>query len=308
VINSGNAPNAIARNLLRSLLYRNTYGAFAEIAAYEWLSRCNMTFTPQVELTANDVLSESGSTLDGKMWTGLYFDAKAFGFTGRLIDKLKERLQKDFPNDEVAIADSWDVPLIALSELLADSTTVIAELQRNRFYRKWTLSIYVKPRQRVIVSHRSVEPYRLAKENAHFPFLDAKQFTRNYPFALIFITHPWFNSGIISNDFANVDTQFTRSLARRAFMQFSTDSTLLRVISKGVAENTTLSDASKLLSAVFFINVWPPDADPAITQKPPSWVYLNPRATHRVNPTSMAFFRADNVHGFRIDDFAHDNY
>ncbi len=91
-------------------------------------------------------------------------------------------------------------------------------------------------------------------------------------------------------------------------MQFSADSTPLTAVCEGAAENITLADASKLLSAIFFINVWPLDADPAITGKPPCWVYLNPRATHRVSPASMAFFRADNVHGFRIDDFTHDNY
>jgi hypothetical protein len=238
----------------------------------------------------------------------LYFDAKAFGFTGRLIARLKEILQKEFPDDEVAIGDSWDVPLITLSELLTDTEMLIDELQRKRFYKKGSLSIYLKQKQMVSVSHRFIQPYRLARENAHFPFLDAKQFTMNHPFALIFITHPWFNSGVISVDFAGVDTQFTRSLARRAFMQFSNDSTPLKTICKGAAENTTLADASKLLSAIFFINVWPQDADLAITQKPPSWVYLNPRATHRVSPASMAFFRADNIHGFKIDDFADDNY
>jgi len=206
------------------------------------------------------------------------------------------------------ISGSWDVSLTSLSELLQDSHTLISELVRNRFYRSGALSINVRARQRVSVSHRSVEPYRLAQENARFPFLDAKQFTRHHPFALVFITHPWFNSGIISNDFAGVDTQFTRSLARRAFMQFSTDSTPLTAVCEGAAENITLADASKLLSAIFFINVWPLDADPAITRKPPCWVYLNPRATHRVNPASMAFFRADNVHGFTIDAFTHDNY
>jgi hypothetical protein len=40
----------------------------------------------------------------------------------------------------------------------------------------------------------------------------------------------------------------------------------------------------------------------------PSWVYLNPRAKHRLSHGHMAFFRADNVHGFRIDGFADVNY
>jgi hypothetical protein len=47
---------------------------------------------------------------------------------------------------------------------------------------------------------------------------------------------------------------------------------------------------------------------PGAPTRLPSWVYLNPRAKHRLSHGHMAFFRADNVHGFRIDGFADDNY
>lgn len=112
------------------------------------------------------------------------------------------------------------------------------------------------------VSSRLVEPYLLAKENALYPFVDAPQFTRHHPFILLFVFHPWYNFGGIHNDFGGVDTCFTRSLARRAFMQFSQDTKLLSTVCTKADPTATLADAARLLSAIFFVNVWPEDADP----------------------------------------------
>jgi hypothetical protein len=55
------------------------------------------------------------------------------------------------------------------------------------------------------------------------------------------------------------------------------------------------------------VNVWPLEADPTITYSmPSSWLYLNPRATHRLRRGSVNLFRANNRHGTYIDDFADD--
>ncbi len=91
-----------ARDLLRNLIHRGTYGAFAELAAYEWTIRCNVHFATQVPLAPGEVLRINGSTLDGKIDCGpYYFDVKSFGFNGLLAKRLKEQLQKEFPNEEV---------------------------------------------------------------------------------------------------------------------------------------------------------------------------------------------------------------
>jgi hypothetical protein len=77
------------------------------------------------------------------------------------------------------------------------------------------LRLRLEAQKPVTVSSRQVDPYCLARENALFPYKDAKQFTRNKPFILIFIVHPWFNAGSIGIDFAGADTTFTRSLEQR---------------------------------------------------------------------------------------------
>jgi hypothetical protein len=302
---------ANARDLLRNLIARETYGAFAELSAYDWLTRCNLRIATQVHMTPSDVLGVKGSTLDGRIDCGsVYFDVKAFGSNGRLAQRLKEKLAAEFPDDQVLVEESWDLSFGAFSKLLETASDIAAELRQKRFVRKGRLQIRLRAKEPVTVSMRGVDPYHLAKENALFPFSDAKQFTRNNPFILIFVVHPWFNALSIHNDFAGIDTIFTRSLARRAFMQFSTDSRRLGVTAnaKQVPAAVTLADASRLLSAIFFINVWPKDADPSITYIMPSWLYVNPRATHRLPPGSLGIFRAQNPQGTSIDDFADDDY
>jgi len=288
---------------------QKTYGAFAELAAYDWLTRCDVRIATQVEMDPSDVLSMNGSTLDGRIeFNGAYFDVKAFGFNGRLAQRLKERLQEEFRDEQVLLENSWDLSFDAFSELIKSAPNIATELRQKRMTLRGHLCIRLAPKQPVTVWGRDVEPYRLAKENALFPFKYAKQFTRNNPFILIFIVHPWFNALSIHNDFGRVDTNFTRSLARCVFMQFSNDLMSLDCIARDVPSGLTLADASRLLSAIFFVNAFPVEADPNIACPLPSWLYLNPRATHRLTRGELNLFRANNTHGTYIDDFADDDY
>ena len=232
---------------------------------------------------------------------------KAFGSNGRLAQRLKERLQQELPDEQVLVEESWDLSFETFQDLIEAAPNIGAELKQKRIVWKGRMVIRLEPEKPVTVSGRNVNPYRLAKENALYPFHDAKQFTRNSPFILIFVVHPWFNALSIGNDFAGVDTTFTRSLARRAFMQFSADSRPLTSIAKHVPNDVTLADASRLLSALFFINVWPREADPSITDPMPSWLYFNPRATHPF-PRSGSLFREQNPNRTYIDCFTDDDY
>ena len=218
-------------------------------------------------------------------------------------------MEEEIPDEQVLVEESWDLSFETFSELIRSASNIAAELRQKKMVPKGRLRIRLEPKQPVTVSMCHADPYCLAKENALFPFKDAKQFTRNKSFILIFVVHPWFNAGSIHIDFAGVDTAFTRSLARRAFMQFSTNSTRLNSICPDVPSDVTPADASRLLSAIFFVNVWPLEADPTLTYSmPSSWLYLNPRATHRLRRGSVSLFRANNRHGTYIDDFADDNY
>ena len=298
-----------ARNLLCNLIGRNTYGAFAELAAYEWFTRCNVGITTQVEMASSEVLSKNGSTLDGKInHNNTYFDVKAFGFNGQLARRLKERLEKEITDEQVFIEGSWDISIEKFSELIESAPRIAVDLRRERMLQFGRLRIRLEIKKPVSISSHTIEPYCLARENALYPFKFAKQFTRNNPFILIFVIHPWFNSLSIHDDFAGTDTTFTRSLVRRAFMQFTSDSTPVNSICDNVPSEITLADASRFLSAIFFVNVWPLDADPNMTYRLPSWLYLNPRARHRITPQQVRYFQDDNPNGTYIDDFVDDDY
>jgi hypothetical protein len=301
------APAGYVRDLLCNLLQRNTYGAFTELAGCDWLNRCYTKFDPQVRMTPTDVLGVNGSTVDGKMWAGPYFDIKAFGFTGRVAQRLQERLQQEFPNEQIVISGSWDLALATFQQLIQDAPSIAAQLRAARYFKHGPLEIHVCQKQPVTVSARVIEPYRVAHQNAKGVFEDAQQFTRNSPFVVLYVIHPWFNAGVIYNDFAGVDTMLTRSLARRAFMQFSQDLTPLADVCDSAAPGTTMQDAARLLSGIFFVNVWPQDAGDA-KRRYPSWLYLNPRATHRMSLSSLSLFRSENLQGTHMEDFAHDDY
>lgn len=302
-----NAPNDFVLDLLRNLLQRNTYGAFAQLAAYEWLSRCLVNFQPNIQIPAGQALAVNDLILDGRIKFGPYFDVKAFGFNGRTARKLWDMLQQQFPDEQVTVSGSWDISLMTFRQLIEDTASIVDRLRSARYFKEGPLEIHLRKREAVTVSMRQINPYRLARENAEFVFEDAHQFTRNTPFVALYVIHPWFNAGVIHNDIFGMDTILTRSLARRAFMQFSEDLTPLTAVSDKAAANVTMRDASQLLSGIFFINIWPQDADPSIKQKPPSWLYLNPRATHRLEQGSLSLFR-NNFHGTYIDDFADDDY
>jgi hypothetical protein len=82
--------NKNAHDLLYNLIQRNTYGAFAELAAYDWLTRCNLMIETQVKMAAGQVLATNGSTLDGKIThCDIYFDVKAFGSNGLRNSRLR---------------------------------------------------------------------------------------------------------------------------------------------------------------------------------------------------------------------------
>jgi hypothetical protein len=101
-----------------------------------------------------------------------------------------------------------------------------------------------------------------------------------------------------------VDSAFTRALARRSFMQFTNDLKPLNEVCRQVNSDITLSDATKALSAIFFLNLSPEDTElgrPTLH----SSIYLNPRATYPL--TQVDLFRSINPN-ILVDDFSDDNY
>jgi hypothetical protein len=298
-----------ANRVLVELLTRNTYGAFSELAGYDWILRSRVLIAASVELSSLDVLGINGSTLDGKFrYADVFFDLKAFGLHGRLAARLKQRLEEALPEEQVFVEESWDLSEATFAQLIADAPAIAAQLKEKRMVRKGTMNLRVQAPKRVSVSGRVIQPYLLAKENALYPFKDAHQFTRNAPFILVLVLHPWLNANAFGEDFAGVDTCFTRALARRAFIQFSDDARPLNAVCNLVDSTATLADASRLLSAIFFVDVWPIEDDLDGKRSRSCWLYRNPRASHPLNSVDIDLFRFLNPNGTYIDDFAYDDY
>lgn len=292
--------------LLADIIGRDTYGKFSELAAYDWLMRSGMKITTQIKKTSNDILGKNDTIIDGFVdHCGFYFDVKAFGFHGHLAKRLKERLERQLPGESIFLEESWDLSVELFSKIIEDIQEIAHELRIKRFKKIGHLHIRIEKPEPVSVSSRVVSPYLLAKENASYPFRSANQFTRNAPFILIFVVHPWFNDSAIFSNFCGGDIAFARAFARRAFMQFTRDSQPLNKICKEVPADITISDAAKLLSAIIFVNAWPDDHK--LDYEPmPSAVYLNPRASHSINHYA-GLFRSLNPH-IVIEDFVDDNY
>jgi len=298
-----------AKKLIWDIMSKNTYGAFSELAAYDWLMRNGLKITTQVKMDASNILGKNCATLDGMIdGFGTYFSIKAFGLHGRLAARLKERLESELAGEVVLIENTWDVSVDQFEDLLNNLSSLLQTLRQQRRARIGDLFIRLEKPSPVIISRRTVSPYRLAKENATYPFHFANQFTSHHPSILIFVVHPQFNQRAIFHDSFGVDSAFTRAMARRAFMQFTNDATPLSEICKKAGAAFSMSDAAKALSAIIFLNAWPKDA-PLELDLPPmrSSIYLNPRASHPLNGVQLDLLRLDDPH-IRVDDFVDDDY
>jgi len=292
------ATNAVS-NLLTD---RHFYGAFCELAAYEWLDRNNAAHTAQVALGSKDVLNPNGCTIDGQFMNyDAFFDIKGFGMQAYLMELFKRRLQPFAHGLTILIDGPLDVAVKDIetyafgnigklkAKLFVGSTCQIRELG-------WSIKV-VKP-QRVTISEHTSNPYVFAEQNRYYPFKTSRQFTRNAPFFLVFPYSSHFNNMLASNAFDMTDIAL-RALARRVFIQLTADTTLLQQHDSQTSPELTVSDAAKLVSALLFINL---DNDEA-------WLFLNPRALHKITNyhIEQIFDFTAPIH-MGIDDFEHDNY
>jgi hypothetical protein len=299
VLSASGATDDTLGKFITDLTSRNTYGTFSELSAYAFLVKGAIRFDIQIPVTGADILNPNGSDIDGLMFLNedVLFDVKGFGFHEYLVGQLADRLSAEIAPDIVAVEDSWDVPIKLLSDLSGkDYRALRDELVAKGTATRGVLRFTKKARTAVMIQARAADPYLLAQENAGYAFRYAKQFARNKPFALMFVIHPWF-SGSLHVDFADSVNVFTRSLARRTFMQFRSDQSQIFGLTKGAV--------SGLLSGIFFIDAYEgPDSHAA----PRYRFFLNPFATHKISDLSTDLLQATFHHDILIDTFEHDAY
>lgn len=292
-----------AKKMVGDLLSDNNfYGQFCELGAYDWLLRHNAKFIVQMNLTGNDVLNPNGCTIDGLFKERkIFFDIKAMGFHYYVADQFRQRLESMLNGFKVMIDGSMDVAIKDIEKFAFGKINQVQKHLKNGGKipipeLHWT--IRAESPKEVMMMTKESNPYALAKENRFYPFKTAGQFTQHNPFVLIFAFAAKFNI-YLSTNFASSTDITLRALARRVFMQLESDTTPLQRLDSKTAPGIQLGDASRLLSALLFVNI---DKDEA-------WLYLNPRAKH---PLGQEYF--EEIFDFKlpynllIDNFEHDDY
>jgi hypothetical protein len=268
--------------LLGELTFRKTYGAFSELAAYDWLERAGIAFTPQVALGASDVVNPNGSTLDGRLHLGdqsVYFDVKAFGFVDHKVSILQKKLNDKFAGEFVTVERDASISIDDVQVLLerAGFDALTLELVTSSRAQRGVMRFAKKQGGGVSVETTVLNPQTLANENPDYALRFGSQFTRQAPFMLFFVIHPWFSKGALHQNVFGYADDFTRGLAELTFTSFEQDVAL--------REGLPTRDLARLLSAIAFINVWPQSSSAG--QGPTARIHLNPNANA---PLSVASF------------------
>ena len=85
LINRAGLANADAETALRNVLSNNNfYGAYLELAAYEWFDARNVRFGAQKALSGQVILNPNGAVLDGQFQAvDCFFDIRRWDFKNR---------------------------------------------------------------------------------------------------------------------------------------------------------------------------------------------------------------------------------
>jgi hypothetical protein len=223
--------------LAAQLFGRQTGGAFGELFVYDWLVRAKLPANMQIQRSSQEVLCGNGSELDGSFdfyWDKVFFDVKSFGLQQRVVDALKKRLEEFLPDMTVHITESWDVSVETFEQLVTQAQRVAACLHKDGMYREGPVVIRVEAKKQVSISSRVLNPYLLAQENAAYPLRYAHKFTRNDPFILVFVVHPWLGGLDLQNDFSDTATKhfFSSATTFDLFIRYAHRSSIQRALEK----------------------------------------------------------------------------
>jgi hypothetical protein len=288
------------RHALGELMYRKTYGAFCELAVYDWMARGGISVKPQIAMLPADVINPNGATLDGRMTfpngRDVYFDSKAFGFQDRLVNALKDRLTAEFPGEVVTIGGNFDLPIETVQDLLdyRGFKPLAQDLGTHRFTKRDTLEFTLHNPAPMIVTHATKSARGLARANEDYLFRYAGQFARNAPFMLFLAIHPWFSGLDLQVNFSGYVDTLTQEFVTPLFNNKRNDPTLRDGVPTG--------DIVKLLSGVVFLDVWPKGITKNIA--PSARILLNPGATHRLRKQDFAFLEDSLSDEIRVEEIS----
>jgi len=294
--------DADTADYLSSLLTHKThYGFLCELLSLSYLQRNHVEFSVNVSVDENNVLSKNKVSLDGYIGEiDTFFDVKGFGIQEYAKINFIRLIEKYFPDSSVLINGSYDVSYYDVEkfafrnkEKVVDDLMDTGRSSINELH--WHIRL---SNDKVRTSEGTMTPYKEADNNKNFIFRKCSQFTTSSPFLLICTFDNQFNFNLVTNFTSHTDIM-TRSLARRAFIEFQHSEKLATEIDPKCKTETTLSRASKSLSGILFIDAY----------NDKSWLYLNPNAKCKLDR-----YKLEQAFDFRFpyemyfDGFMNDNY
>ncbi|MGA2296074.1 MAG: hypothetical protein ABSG15_00815 [FCB group bacterium] len=313
--------NDIARN-------KNWRGAFAELAAYDYLNsdilnhknyivtpiRPNITL-PNTKSFAFE-LGKHKANLDGYVEDcPMYFDVKCFkDNVTEILEGIYKDLKKYIGINDLHITAEYELD-ISYDDFKFKRTKLLEELksQLNITTKKTYISSKVIPNltyrilwcSGIMTAVRTFEPFRYAKNYHKTIFNYSDKFIKDKPTVIVLVVFPWYN--MIDSYFTGDNIKFYRAFSRRVFCQYKLDTTKFNSFNSSFTGNQTLYEVSKHLSGIIFLEDNTVEGTNPNDTNIKSFIYLNPNA---IKPITKSWAREFifSLPYTAFDDFENDNY
>jgi len=310
-------------------------GAFAELAALDFFNfplhgYVEIPWRPveiDLEFSTSQLLGQSDGTRSGTVSIdGTFPEYNVHYDTKTMKDNIAEILQgvyrrvcARFAEKRIMIAHEFepDSDWYDLSNNVMEIEQELADAIHSQPGIKYVRSRVVKGLEHrlkwgggIIVTGSAYSPYRHAQQFYHNVFKDYHQFVIDKPFLLVYVVFPWYNG--IGTNFSSMNRDFYRAVSRRAFCEHTRNQTPLSVLLKDKSigdslTNVTISQASKSLSGIFFLedkSIRAVDSDKSNVS---AYLYVNPNANQKLKRSLFRDFVQCELR-VPIDDFEYDNY
>lgn len=307
---------------------KNWEGAFAELAAYDFLNSdilSNNTYIqnpiqPNITLPNSKSfaleLGKAATNLDGFVEeVNLYFDVKCLkDNVTEILKGIYNDLKTHLGINEIYISAEHELNLSyndfqnKRAQLLDELKSELNTKTKKTFFQSKVVSnltYRILWGSGVLTAERSYHPFSHAKNYHKTIFNYANKFIKDEPTVIVMVVFPWYN--LVVSDFENSNIRFYRSLSRRVFCQYINDTTKFKSFNTSFTGEQTIFEVSKNLSGIIFLE------DNTILSKEQnktnvkSFVYLNPNAIKPIKSSIAKHFIMD-LNNSEFDDFEFDNY
>lgn len=291
-------------------------GKIYEALVYSWLESHYIRFKPQVKVLSQDCLKVHDYEADGIIDNNIYFDIKQFGITLPHLDTLRNKIQKQVPDDYfVTVGGTKNISTRVLKDdYLSRLPEVVNEIMddKNKIHHDYIFrdiknGIEIRLHNRndncIFTSISEFDQYEWAENNQFYFMYHASQFCVNNPYIIIC---PFDRNccPLFANEEDTKDVYYMlRPLCRRMFMN------LINYKDRDVCEfddnakeGIKISTAARKVSAIVFLDVTKEYAHSEVR----TWAFLNPNADNKILGYQVhQLFHLNRVF---VEDFRYDNY